>query len=238
MKPKVLASIVVLIFLIAAPALRAVDKTFTSSGQILPGEQWDNVYVYNDATIVDMLGGILDSIGTHDASTLNVFDGTVSTVTALEASRANVSGGYVHTLWAWDSATATLSGTGEVVSLSARGHSGIANMYGGSAVAVDALQSGAVNIHGGFVSDYISAPDGTINIFGYDLFKTEIGGAYGYGFVTGHWQSGTPFAIDLLSPETYSHVNLVPEPSTILLLATGAVVCKVTFNRTGNHTPA
>jgi hypothetical protein len=215
---------VVLIVLTAGPILRAVDKTFTSSGQILPGEQWDNVYVYNDATIVDMLGGILDSIGTHDASTLNVFDGTVSTVTALEASRANVSGGYVHTLWAWDSATATLSGTGEVVSLSARGLSGTVTMTAGTADHISTYDSGTANVLGGTVEHLFAENYSVINIFGYDLVKTSTGGTYGYGEVYGFWLDDTPFAIDFAGYETYSHINLVPEPSTILLLAAGAML--------------
>ncbi len=54
-----IASILVfVILLLSAPLAQAlpVDKDFTSSGQILPGEEWNNVSIYNDATIVDMLG--------------------------------------------------------------------------------------------------------------------------------------------------------------------------------------
>jgi hypothetical protein len=99
-------------------------------------------------------------------------------------------------------------------------------MYGGSAAYVDALVSRTVNLHGGLVSDYISAPDGTINIFGYDLSKSDTGGTYGYGVVTGNWEDGTAFSIDILSPETYSNINLIPEPTCLALLAVGALFAK------------
>ena len=68
MKTKI-CLIVPAVILFTAPQLQAVteNKTFTSSGQILPGEEWNNVYIYNDDTVVDMLGGGADGIGTYDA---------------------------------------------------------------------------------------------------------------------------------------------------------------------------
>jgi hypothetical protein len=217
-KTKNSALLITLILLCTISTVRAVeDRIFTTSGQILDGEEWGNVYIYNDDTIVDMLGGLVDGIATYDASTLNITDGSVSTLEALEFSTANVSGGYAHTLWAWDSAMVTLSGTGSVISLSARGDSGLANVYGGSVSGISTYDSGIVNLHGGLVSDYISAPSGTINIFGYDLIKMPSGGTYGFGYVAGYWHDNMAFTINLLSPETYSNVYLIPEPSSLVL---------------------
>jgi hypothetical protein len=214
MKPKVSANIVVLIFLIAAPALRAVDKTFTSSGQILPGEEWGNVYVYNDDTVVDMLGGILDSIVSNDASTLNVFDGEVSTLAALEFSTANIFGGSVHGAYAWDQASVTLSGTGTVLSFGAGGSSGTVNMLGGVAEYVRAGDTSVANLYGGLVNSYLNAWDSaSVNIYGYDFDYDPAGGNWNGGQLTGFWLDHTPFTIDLYDTETYGHVNLVPEPS-------------------------
>ena len=58
MKTEVKTILAVAIFCFTAVQLYAVpiDKIFTSSGQILDGEEWNNVSIYNDATIVDMLG--------------------------------------------------------------------------------------------------------------------------------------------------------------------------------------
>lgn len=59
MKTKTHLTMTAVVLLAACPA-QAVDKDFYSSGQILPGEEWNSVYVYNDDTVVDMLGGFVD----------------------------------------------------------------------------------------------------------------------------------------------------------------------------------
>ncbi len=225
---KQILTIFAALMLFGATRLYAVpeDKIFTSSGQILPGEEWNNVYIHNDDTIVDMLGGLVDGIAAYNASTLNVIGGSINTLEAHEFSTANVSDGDVYSLWALDSGTVNLSDTGSVVSLSARGDFGTANMYGGTVGGISAYDSGIVNLHGGTVLDCLSAPDGTINIFGYDLFKSASDGMYGFGFVTGYWNDATPFDIDLLSPETYSNINLIPEPATLLLLGLGSLILR------------
>jgi hypothetical protein len=228
MKTKAITILAAVILSFTAAKLYAVpvDKIFTSSGQILDGEEWNNVSIYNDETIVDMLGGDVESIGTYDESTVNVTGGQVNTLGALEFSTANVSGGDVYTLRSWDFSTVNLSGTATVSSLSARSSFGTANIYGGHVVWVSALDSGTVNLYGGVISDYMSAPDGIINVFGHGLFKTPSGGNYGYGFVNGYWDDNTSFYIDLLSPETYSNVYLIPEPSSFLLLTLGYFLIK------------
>lgn len=75
MKTKLLLLTAVIVVLTGGWAHAVPDKTFTSSGQILPGEEWNFVYIYNDDTVVDMLGGSADWIATYDASTLNVTGG-------------------------------------------------------------------------------------------------------------------------------------------------------------------
>ncbi len=198
------------VMLFMVPQLYADDKIFTSSGQILPGEEWSNVYIYNDDTIVDMLGGRVDSMAAYDASTLNINGGDVSTLHARGFSTANVSGGYVYGLRAQGSGTVNLSDTASVISLSSRGSFGTVNMTGGSTEYARAGNSGTLNLYGGVVTDSLNAWDSaTVNIFGYDLFKTATGGTYGYGFVTGYWVDGTPFTIDLSTSETYSHISLI-----------------------------
>ena len=227
MKTKIITILAVLILSFTAVQLYAfpVDKIFTSSGQILTGEEWNNVSIYNDATIVDMLGGDVESIGTYDESTVNVTGGQVNTLDALEFSTANISGGFVYGIHSYNNSIVNFSYDAIAVNL-ATGDFGTINMYGGSANGISAYGSGTVNLYGGIVSDCISAPDGTINVFGYDLFKTEIGGNYGYGFLNGYWDNGASFYIDLLSPETHSNINLIPEPASLLLLALGCLFLK------------
>jgi hypothetical protein len=218
---RVIISIGLLVLAIGGSASAAEDKYFYSSGQILPGEEWENVYVYNDATVMDMLGGIVDSIGSFDASTVNVLDGQVNTLDALEFSTVNVTGGYVYGLNAYDNALVTFSGGARARSLGAL-ESGTVVMNGGMVDYLGAGYSGIINLHAGTVSDSLGASDlSTVNIYGYNLTKVPTGGTYGYGQVSGYWWDWTLFAINLNGSETYSHINLIPEPASLLLLGVG-----------------
>jgi len=224
MKTQLLPFIAVIVLLTGGRAYGVPDKIFTASGQILPGEEWNTVRTYNDDTIVDMLGGFAEGIGTYDASTVNIIGGHVNTLDATEFSTANVSGGEVYSLWAVGSATVTLSGTAIISSLSPRGSSGTANVYGGTVDYIAVLEWGTVNLYGGVVSDSLYVGElATANIFGYDLVKTSSGGTYGYGQVYGYWLDDTPFSIELSTAETYSHIELIPEPNTLIFLALGAL---------------
>lgn len=226
MKAK-LFTIILAVILFTASGLYAVpDKIFTSSGQILPGEEWENVYIYNDETLVNMTGGLVDSIGTYDASMVNVTDGSVNTLDALEFSIANISGGYVHGASAWDHAVINFSGDAGAVSFGSR-EFGTVNMIGGTTNYIGAIDSGILNLYGGSITNSLSCDDSAIvNIFGYDLVKTSSGGQYGYGQVYGIWFDDTPFIIDLNGSATYSHINLIPEPSSLIMLMFGSLFLK------------
>lgn len=223
MKAKLLLLTVVIVVLTGGRAHALPNKTFTSSGQILPGEEWENVYIYNDDTIVDMLGGSADSIGAYDESTLNVLAGYVSTLTALELSTVNVSGGEVYGLDAWNYSTINFYDGATAVSFGASGF-GTVNMTGGTTDYLGAIDSGTVNLYGGLVTVSLGVGESaTANIFGYDLVKISSGGTYGYGQVYGYWLDDTPFTINLNGSETYSHIVLIPEPLSLLMLGTGAL---------------
>jgi hypothetical protein len=214
----------------------AEDKTFTSSGQIVDGEEWNNVSIYNDDTIVDMLGGLVDRMDVYDASTLNVTGGYVSTLRASQFSNVNVSGGYVRGPRASDHASVNFSGNASAVSLSADNF-GKVNMTGGTADYLGARDSGTINLYGGSITDSLGAwESGVINIFGYDLVKSNSGGRYGYGQVFGFWSDGTEFTIDLNGADTYWRINLIEvvdaevelRPKTINLSSKGKWVnCKI-----------
>ncbi len=196
------------VIFLAAPQLYADDKIFTSSGQILPGEEWENVYIYNDDTIVDMLGGDVDGIATYDTSTVNITGCYVNTLGTREFSVANVSGGYVYGIFTWGHAALNFSGDVATVSLSAHDF-GTVNITGGTIEYLGAYDSGIINLYGGLVSNCLLARNSAVvNIYGYDLIKTTSNGSYGYGQVYGFWSDGTAFTIDLNGSETYSHINL------------------------------
>jgi hypothetical protein len=201
MKTKVWVIISAVVLLAAWPAQGVLlDKTFTSSGQILPGEEWNSVYVYNDDTVVDMLGGFVEGLGTYDASTVNVTAGEINGLNAHEFSTANVSGGTVLTLAAYDSATVKLFPNGTVFSLDAAG-AGTAYMTGGVTEYGRTGDSSTMNLYGGTITNYINAWDSsTINVYGYGFSYSPSGGSW--------------------------HINLIPEPNSLILLAAGALFAK------------
>ena len=203
-----------------------VDKIFTSSGQILNGEEWNNVSIYNDDTIVDMLGGLVDQMQTFDSSMLNVAGGEIYSLYAWNYSTANISDGSIYGVSVWDYTTANLSGDGNVTSLGA-GVSGIINMMGGTTEYLRAGDFSVVNLYGGKVNIYLNAWDSSkVNIYGYGFDYDPSAGSWNGGQLTGFWLDDTPFIIDLAGSGTYSHINLVPEPGSLILFALGALLVR------------
>jgi len=201
----------------------AQNKFFYSDGNIMPGEQWENVYVYNVGTTVNMLGGNVDGIASFNASTVNISGGYASGVNALDFSTVNVTGGYVSGLDAYDNGTITFSGNASAHSVVAF-DSGNIIMTGGTTDYLVGGYSVTIDLYGGTISDLLSVGDlATANIFGYNLSKVPTGGTYGYGQVSGYWENGESFSINLYNPEAYSHIKLIPEPCSLMLLGFGVL---------------
>ncbi|HIJ52887.1 MAG TPA: PEP-CTERM sorting domain-containing protein [Planctomycetes bacterium] len=229
MKTKII-TILVTTMLVGVGEVRATDITFTSDGQINPGEVWSSVSIYNDGTVVDMLGGFVEQMDTYDYSMVNITAGSINSLCARNYSITNFSGGSIYGPTAFDYATVNLSGDASAVSLGIDDF-GTLNMNGGSIGQIGIRDSGTVNLYGGIISERLLVLDSAlesavINVFGYNLDKTSSGGHYGYGQVYGFWQDGTAFTIELDMSKTYSHVNLIPEPSSILLFVLGAVLLR------------
>ncbi len=225
---KILAKIVLAILFVFPFCAQAV--TFTSDANIQAGNNWMNVNIYDtppNHTTVTMTGGTVnDSMVVYNASTLNMSGGNVFGLGALENSTVNISGGYVAGLDLHDNATATISQNASIYS-AATFDSSILNMNGGTIDRLSARDTSIINLRGGYITDTIGAmPLATINVFGYNLAKTNTGGTYGIGQITGFWQDGSVFTINLSGTDTYSTINLIPEPTTLLLLGVGAFLLR------------
>lgn len=238
--------IILAVVLFAGSGLYAVpvDKIFTSDGIINEGDRYHNVFIYDtpphrttvsmfggwvsliqsyDSSIFSMFGGTIEALA-YNQSTINVGGGTIHTLLSYDFSNVNVFGGFAYSITAYDTTTVNVFDNANLFSLFAH-DSGVVNMSGGITKGIGVAESGTVNLYGGLITGISAGDSGTINLYGYGLSKFLTGGNYGFGFVSGQWQTGIQFYIDLGSPDTYSHVMLheIPEPATVLLIAIGGV---------------
>ena len=169
---------------------------------LLPVSQVQAIDVdfYSDATIEDLdVYGIVRIYDTPpDWTTVDMYGGSVESLRTYDSSTANIHDGLVLS----EIRTANLS---------------VINIQGGN-VTLDFLAVGGsstLNIYGGgfYVGNSPGFSDSsTVNIYGYD-FNYD-------GFqLTGFLSDGTAFLFNELSFDKYSHMNLIPEPASVLLFA-------------------
>lgn len=178
-----------------------------------------------NSTTVNMYGGLADYISTFDSSTLN-FHGGNAEVGAFGTSMINILGGNVEHATTSGNGTIYFLGSDYTDSLVASDF-GVVFMESGILERIIGENLGVANLYGGVVSDYITAHDSsTINVYGYDLVKTVSGGTYGDGQISGFWMNDEAFIINLRGQETFGNVNLIPEPSSLILLTLGALALR------------
>ena len=140
----------------------------------------------------------------------------------------NVSGGSLHSAGASGKALLNVSDAANIWMVSFFG-GGTMNMVGGEIARVQVFDSSIVNLRGGIIGEGISTRagdfEGSINVYGYGLAKTNSGGKYGVGQVYGFYPNGSEFVIDL-GGGIYPYVNLIPEPGTVLFLLSGAFMLR------------
>jgi hypothetical protein len=166
----------------------------------------------------------------HDAATFNFSGGDLHYITAYDQSTVNITGGFsgVNVV---QNATGNISGNANVGAANIDG-SGILNVYSGSIGQLIANGNSIVNLMGGTFTAYLGAElSATINVFGHDLAKTDTGGMYGYGQITGFWQDDSSFTINLAGSGAYSVTNLIPEPATFLLFGIGTLLLRKSRHR-------
>ena len=223
--------------ILAAVILLGVGQTwayvvFDTNGVIKDGDVYDYVYVRNDA-VVDMTGGVVTHLlGAEDFSIVNVSGGLLGRLGCVDFSMLNLSGDMqTDELEVHDSGTLNLSGSMQADGVKIWGL-GTLNMFGGIVGSVEIYSSNAsANLYGGIISEYLMALS-TVKIYGYGFQYDPLAGDYRGGQLTGFWMNNTPFSIDLYYSDTpggplidtYSHIVLIPEPATFLLLGLGVLL--------------
>jgi hypothetical protein len=244
---RILAILVVGLLLGASVGQASLNWDVYGDAAIDDGDFYNVVSVYEtppDHTTLNMLGGLVDLMQVHDSSTVNVSGGEISSLFAEGISTVSVSGGEVGKITAYASATVNVSGgrAGLVnssgwatINFSGGAAPGLVrvaqhtmlNITGGSMRKLALYDSVILNLGAGVIPEGIIGVgfDGVVNVYGHDLAKTSSGGQYGHGQVSGFYPDGSAFIVDL-GRDLYSHVNLIPEPGTLLLLGLGVVIAR------------
>ena len=99
------------------------------------------------------------------------------------------------------------------------------NMYDGEIGILWTEDISTANIYGGDLTE-LWATGGSVNLYAYDVTHTTTGGLWDDGQVIGtYYSDSTDFIFDLRD-DAYSHISIIPEPATFLLLGLGGLLLR------------
>ena len=209
-------------------AADGLDITFTSDGVVEDGDDYDDVFVRGETTVVDITGGTIGRLWGRNKSTVNIRGGRITYAQSHEQSTINISGGIVTEPSIWD--------TG-----------GTINVTGGTCWNVE-VGTGKLNLFGGQIAGMgisVPAPGGAVHVHGCGFEYYPFPGMSD-GRLKGLWPDGTPFSIDFLR-DAYHAVVLheIPGDSAPVanagedrtVLATVGTIAEVTLDGSASSGP-
>jgi hypothetical protein len=202
----------------------------SSSADILPSGRVDSILTYDDSRLT-VCGGSISSLWTFGSSQANIVDGFIDDFGASGSSTVFFSGGGIgQQLNALQNSRVFFSG-GSTSYLGSKGTSRIEISGGfiggwGTWGGLLADDSSIVDISGGLI-EYLHARSSSITrLYGSDfqlsgglsLIGNEL---FGTGILSGKWNNGTPWEINIYQHDSSASIFLIPEPGTLLLLGLG-----------------
>jgi len=123
-------------------------------------------------------------------------------------------------IWMYNDATADMFG-GDVFKLEAFDTTAF-DMLGGQMTDLRVHDNGIANLHTGDLNRLGITENGLLNLYAYDVAHHATGGYYDRGWIEGKYIiNDLYFKFDFVQPDTFSHINIIPEQATIFLLGLG-----------------
>jgi len=128
-------------------------------------------------------------------------------------------------IWMYNDCTLDIF-SGEVSRLAAYDVT-VTDWFGGQMLILWARDNSIINIYGGTLGDLWVAESSLVNLYAYDVISHPTGGYYNLGWIEGRYlNSDLYFEFDFAGQDTGSHINVVPEPATLLLLSLGVLLVR------------
>lgn len=136
-------------------------------------------------------------------------------------------------IYMYNDATATMIG-GDVYKLETYDVSSF-DMLGGEMDLLYVHDDTAINIYAGSLGALGATENAAVDLYAYDVIHHPTGGHFDRGWVEGRYLlDHSVFTFDLDDLGTYSHINVVPEPATLLLVTLGFLfVSKRRYSKSG-----
>ncbi len=122
----------------------------------------------------------------------------------------------------YSNATADIFG-GEIYKLETFNITAV-DIFGGQMDLLYVHDDSTINIYNGNLDALGVTENGSVDLYAYDVTYHPDGGHFDRGWIEGKYIADDLFfTFDLNHLDTFSHINVVPEPSTILLFALGTL---------------
>jgi hypothetical protein len=128
-------------------------------------------------------------------------------------------------IWMYENARATMFG-GEAYKLETYGTTAF-DMLDGQLRILYVHDYSIAELYGGHLESLGITESAVVNLYAYDVNFYATGGYYRRGRLEGRYlASDSYFSFDLITSDSFSHINVIPEPTTVLLFGLGGLLLR------------